>query len=164
MQRVVWHFVASHKIERLFTSPVEQRIDLDQSSLGIKRRRTDPGAFGGLISAKASDPRRAAVERTRQRHDLADRTAIHARSNGVAQTIDALPCDQSFDAAVTRHKSNNAGAVAAFSRFPCIVGFRKKPSCVEGCDVYLKSLRKNRMCQRLIFKTETRRKDDTSCN
>src|SRR5579862_9498336 len=78
MQRIAWHVVIAHEFARAFTRPIEQRIDLDQTALFIEQSGRYLRAVGGLVGAQTGDPGGAAVERPRQRRDLANRAAVEA--------------------------------------------------------------------------------------
>src|ERR1700722_17684662 len=100
MQRIAWHVVGTHKFARAFARPIEQRIDLDQTALFVEQSRRQLRAVGGLIGAQPGDPGGAAIERARQRHDLANRATVEAGRDGGSEAIDALSGDQGFDSAV----------------------------------------------------------------
>src|SRR5580692_11423362 len=125
MQRIAWHVVGAHEFARALASPIEQRIDLDQTALFVEQPWQYLRAVGGLIGAQPGDPGGAAVERPRQRRDLADCATAETGLNGGTEPIDALSGDQCFDGAVFGREGKDADAVAPLGLRPDIVGFRK---------------------------------------
>ena len=100
MQRVAWHVVGADEFARAVARPIEQRIDLDQAALFVEQSRQQLGAVGGLAGAQPGDPGGGAVERPRQRRDLANGATVEAGLDGGTESIDALSGDQGFDGAV----------------------------------------------------------------
>src|ERR1700729_640775 len=100
MQRIARHVVGAHEFARALARPIEQRINLDQAALFVEQSRQYLGAVGGLIGAQPGDPGGGAIERPRQRRDLANGATVEASLDGGSEAIDALPGDQRFDGAV----------------------------------------------------------------
>src|SRR5580700_523330 len=111
MQRIARHDVGAHEFARAFARPVEQRIDLEQTALFVEQSRQYLRTVGGLIGAQPSDPGSAAIERPRQRHDLANGATIEASLDGGSEPIDSLSGDQGFDGAVFGRESKDTDAV-----------------------------------------------------
>src|SRR3984957_19299826 len=155
MQRVAWHVVGAHEFAGAFARPVEQRIDLEQTALLIEQSRQYPRAIGGLVGAQPGDPGSAAIERPRQRRDLANRTTVEAGRDGGSEPVDALSSNQGFDGAVFGREGQDADAVATFGLGPDIIGLRKKPAGIERRDVDRQRLREDRVRDGLILKSKT---------
>ena len=154
MQRIAGHVVGAHEFARAFARPIEQRIDLDQTALFVEQSRRYLRAVGGLIGAQPGDPGGAAVERPRQRRDLADRATVETGLDGGTEPIDALCGDQGFDGAVFGREGKDADAVAPLGLRPDVIGFREKPAGIERRDVDCQSLREDRVRDGLILESE----------
>src|ERR1700704_5597994 len=62
--------VAGHEGQQLFSRPVEQRIELDQSAPGFGGDKCHVLAMRGLLGAQACNPGAGAGKRTLERFDL----------------------------------------------------------------------------------------------
>src|SRR5580700_2974113 len=82
MQRIARHVIGAHEFARVLACPIEQRIDLDQAALFVELSKQQLGTVGGLIGAQPGDPGGGAMERPRQRRDLADGATVEASLDG----------------------------------------------------------------------------------
>src|ERR1700722_9142127 len=154
MQRIARHVVGAREFARALACPIEKRIDLDQAALIVELSKKQLGTVGGLIGAQPGDPGSGAMERSRQRRDLANGATVEASLDGGSEAIDALSGDQRFDGAVFGREGQDADAVTPLGLRPDVIGFGEKPAGIERRDLYGKSLREYRMRNGLILYSE----------
>jgi hypothetical protein len=142
--------------------PVEQRVDLEDALARIDRRVGHRGAQGRLFRPQTADPRDRPGKGATKRLQFAHRAARMARFKGSAESIDTLVINKPFEAVAVRKKPVNTAAIARFRLTPKLIRFWKQSPSVEGDDVNRQILDEDRVRNRLILKTETRREHNST--
>lgn len=130
VQRVVGDLERPDLQRHRLGSPVEQRVGLEQAARGVPCDERYVGPRAGLADAQAGNPARRAVQRPRERCDLAHAAACLARGPAVIEAVRSL-CDvQRLQRSRVGVECPDANAEAALCLRPDLVGLRKQTAVV----------------------------------
>jgi hypothetical protein len=154
MERIGWNALVHHEGQDRLPGPVEQRIDLEQATFGVKLDNPHFRTMRGLLTAQTGDPSFGASQSPVERFNLSDMAARDASLPGLIEAIDTLPGDELFEIVMARVDGADSPSIAALGFGPKVIGFREQAAGVERHHVDVGLQRAEPMENRLIFQPE----------
>src|SRR4030088_474404 len=108
--------------------PVEQWIELDETSGGVGSNEAHIAAMSRLFRPQSRNPAPRTIQGAVERIDLADLTAGEPSRLGFVESIDALTRYQVLDIAASRIIGADFNAIASFGGDPNRVGLLEQAS------------------------------------